>query len=190
MRLYTFQSLEVLGKIATDKSYFPSWEKCAWNDETGFMEAYAWMMEQYNIRKKQEFSCPPVFWYTNIKDVRRLLGERQDARILITAEVPDKYILLHDFHAWHNVLNNSGMGMTCDDAFWINKDFYTDTTFDKVYSVYKRHIPSKEESWKEIFNLPKRDKWKQDVHAITPFIYDIWIEPKQQNIKTDEFAMT
>lgn len=195
MKLYTFQSLEVLGLIQKNKIYFPEWDNCSCFgppllDE--FANAYAYMMFQYNKRKGHEYSCPPVFWYTDLKQVIEALKRKhEDNNILITANVPDKYILLYNSNDYYAVLGNNGLGTYSSDLHDNDWSETTQKRFDLTYDIYKKNEDARVETWNEIFNITKRDKYKTYIHAITPYICDIWIKPKvitEEN--TSEMCMT
>jgi len=153
-----------------------------------FEYLYHWMMEQYNKRKGHEFSSAPVWWYTDKKEAQRnflredhQLGyEERDstATVLIKAEVPDKWVLLHDSERWYCPLNNASCGWGAHPLFSSNTwtpEF--DVLWDKLHNLYENNQEAKEETWKEIFNISKDGH--QNLHAVTPFIDLYWIEAKK-----------
>lgn len=181
MKLYTFQSLEVLGIIQKYKIYFPEWDKCCcFKDleiQKEFNICYEYMMRQYNKKRGHDYSSPPVFWYTELKQAIEVLKREQNT-ILMIAEVPDKLALLYNSDDYYAVLGNSGLGTYSSELYSGDWTETTQNRFDLVYDIYKKNPLAREETWNEIFNVTKRDKYKNIIHAITPYIIDTWIKPK------------
>jgi hypothetical protein len=182
LRLYTIQSLEVLESLTIYGIYTPDFNKCGMLEgDKSFERPYRWLMEQYNTIKKNEFSSAAVWWQTDIKEVLRCFKHQQKQgtnQILLMADVDDKDILLLDDDLWC-----TGPFMNCSLGFrglclymsnnWTTKD---EELFDKLYDRYDANQKSKEETWKQVFNITKSTEM---IHAITPFIIREWITPKK-----------
>jgi hypothetical protein len=180
MRLYTIQSLEVLEILTSYSIYFPSFEHCGMlQGDNSFERPYKWLMEQYNILKKNEFSSAAVWWQTDIKEVLKCFKRQQKQgtnQILLMANVDNKDILLLDDELWcigpfmNCSLGFRGSHLSMSDD-WTSKD---EELFDKIHNVYDTNEKAKEETWKQIFKVNKHTEM---IHAITPFIMASWIKP-------------
>ena len=182
MLLYTIQSLEVVRLLKQYSIYYAEFEKASYLQDEGmdaFENAYHWMMAQYNQRKGHDFSSAPVWWYTDIKEAQRTFLRLPLGSVLFAAEIPDKWILLHDADLWYCPLNDASCGWLGHPLNMSNTwTPEVDALFDQLSSLYDLNQDAKEETWKEIFNLSK-DR-NQTIHAITPFIDLYWVEPKIQ----------
>lgn len=178
MRLYTYQSFEVVSQLWQDKVYRPSWDRCVWlvdpDTRPCWEPAYRWLVEQYNQRRPQFATPDPlVWWYTDINQARReLYHDYQNC--LFGADVPDERILLQDADLWYNCLGSNAM-------FNISVEKDCDT-FDRWWEAYKKpeNREAMEETWKHVFHLPRRDRHNQTVHAITDCIRLEWVENKSR----------
>jgi hypothetical protein len=178
MRLYTFQSLEVISQLWTDKVFRPSWDRCVWlcDDEPTrmtFEPPYRWMVEQYRLRRPRFANGDPlVWWFTDIDEARKGLVHEPNTA-LISADVPDERILLHNADDWYYVL-----GHTPYPNLVANEEDLPYEDFDRWWNIYKKpeNRLAIQETWNHIFHLPKRDRYQQTIHAVTDCIYLEWVE--------------
>lgn len=176
MRLYTYQTLDVISQLWMDKQYRPSWDRCVWLqdpiDKSYFEPPYRWLVAQYSERRTPT-QDPLVWWYTTLKDARRALQDER-GQALIGAEVPDEHILLHDFDLWHNCLGHNATLNICADEAAEKGDW---ERFDRWWDVYLKseNREAMKETWKHAFHLPKRDRHRRTVHAVTDCIRLEWV---------------
>lgn len=182
MRLYTYQSLSTIAYICKYQIYFADYNKGFYttdeSDRNHFKPLYQWMMSQYNKRRNNEFSSAPVWWYTDRKEAVSKFSRYPVGSILFSADVPEKFILLHDADLWeegplgyyHLGFRGHPMLLTND---WEGTNY--ETLSDNLYEAYKNNRLAAEETWNEIFNIRRKDSIKQRIHAITPFIAIEWL---------------
>lgn len=183
MRLYSIQSIEVVAYLHKYKTYFPTLEKSVLlqdeSDRISFLPGYSWMIKQYNDKKNNDFSSQPVWWYTNLKQITKQVRHLSTNEVIITAEVPEKEILLYDADLWEEgpfmrcYLGWGGCTKMLSDTW----DEETDALFDSIYDLYKKNKSAMEETWKEIFNIRKSDG-TQRIHAVTSCIELYWMLSK------------
>jgi Domain of unknown function (DUF3841) len=185
MRLYSYQSLEVLSIIHQEGIYMPSWDLINYKSTdsqnfSGFEEGYHWMLEEYNTRKGTTFTGPPVFWYTKLEQVKRVMNVVKPGECLITAEVPYDIPLLSEFSLWHHVLNGSAIILN-DDWWWHSSDHLA--RVDEHYDLMFKHRaiagvtqPWVKETWKHIFHLPRCQTEALEIHAVTGCIKKEWLQ--------------
>lgn len=188
MRLYSYQSLEVCGLIYTQGVYVPDWARIYFKSEhnwgDGFEHAYLWMIEQYNTRKGTNYQTPPVFWYTDLDQVKSVMG---DIGTLLSAEVPDDEVLLHNFDSWNEPINHFPITMTEDPWWWDDgpREILAEKHMDLCF---KNHIKDKliqpwvHETWKHIFQIPRCKKADMTIHAITGCIKKEWLKPEFEHL--------
>ena len=190
MRLYTSQSLEVVEILMRDGIYKPSFEKCGMIEISLEIERpYRWLMEQYNIIKKNEFSSAAVWWQTSLKEALKCFKNSatvETNQTLLVANVDDRDVLLLDRDLW-----SEGPFSVCPlwfrgHSLYMSNDWNDqyEELFNKLWLLKDKNIPAMEETWKHIFKLTKQTKM---IHAITPFIYKSWIIPRKKLENQDEF---
>jgi hypothetical protein len=178
MRLYTYQSPEVISQLWRDRQYRPSWDRCVWlTGDIGtfccFNPAYRWLVEQYSKRRPRFATEDPlVWWYTHIDQARKELHHERGL-CLFGAEVPDERILLHDADAWYAVLGNYPYNHTQPTY-----DILSYEELDRREDLYRKpeNDAAKRVTWENIFHLPRRDRQKQTIHAVTDCILLEWLE--------------
>lgn len=188
MHLFTVQSLEVVSILKRDTLYYADYDKSYWvNQEddiqrSNFKFAYMWLMDQYNQRKKHDYSCAPVWWYTSLKELKRQMRYVPTTDVILQAEVPDKIVLLYDADQWEEGpfstyhLGWQGHFMHSKMDWGKDNDRF-EQLFDKLYDIYRANPEVAIATWPEIFNIRKSDG-TQRLHAITPYIDLTWCEPK------------
>jgi len=151
MKLWTIRNpkevsiLQKTGVLTTDKTYI----------EQDFISAYNWMSMKLNSIDKKPSHCNYPIWAWKCYDKSRFC--KPDLRLrwgtkakeelyLIELEIPDKKVLLSEYHLWHSVLDNNYIAYNEDDELLFEKN---DTSF------YYEKI---EKSWEHIFNWGKLDK--------------------------------
>ena len=183
MRLYSFQDSKVIALVHEQGIYTPDWEqinfksKEAWGD--GFENAYLWLIDQYNERKGTNYFNPPVFWYTDLKQIQGVLKHepKSSGEVLLFADVPDSEVLLHNFHMWGDVINH--FPITLQDDWLCNQ--FPDLADKHLDACFEGRIKDKEvqlwvkETWKHIFHIPRCKKDSFDVHAVTGCIKKEWL---------------
>lgn len=185
MRLYSIQTLDVIVTLKKESIYFPDFDKCVWLNDPEDNEitkkdwrlAFEWMTDQYNKRKGHDFSSAPVWWYTQLKELKKNLCYVKPYEVIIQADVPDRLVMLHDADAWSDgpfsgwALGWKGHGMYTKND-WTGTNYAE--LFDRLYDLYKNNPESTIETWNEVFNITKTGN--QRIHATTPFIDLSWIE--------------
>lgn len=164
MRLYTVQPLEVLdilqskGCFSCDSSLSEG-GKCK-----EFRRAYNWIgteMDKRKISHPERIELPLWAWHT--RDWKRNadisynnyeLGNTGEKYACIEFEIPDDQVLLSDYNAWHNVLNNT---------------WYEDSTNEEEFEAMQTWFDSQDdetrrkltvESWQKVFDVsPLKSNW-------------------------------
>lgn len=174
MRLYTIQHPHVIVECMRRKKYVAKWGTIM---EPDWRFAYEWMIKEYNRINKTEYTLPFVFYYTDIKHALSAFKRECffNGGCLIKCDVPDDLVLLHDFDLWHSVLGNYQI-----DGNSFNERILSDKLWDEHWELFHKRADlltqaSKEETWKHVFKLTKRDKYKTTVHAVTPYLKSEWI---------------
>jgi hypothetical protein len=176
MQLFTVQPLEVLEILIKTDMYVPDFDKCYFLQDSGdrlaFERPYHWLTEQYNIKKRTNFSTPQVWWYTSAKEAKSAFDNYRQRHLLIKAEVPDNYILKHDADLWE-----MGPFMGVPLGYIMLDEYYKDDNhFDELWLAYKRNNIAMEETWKEIFTIERSRSVHQRLHATTPYIKIDWLK--------------
>ncbi len=192
MRLYTIQSLDVIEILTKYDIYKPSWDKCIylesdWEREA-FERPYRWIVEQYNRIKKNEVSNPLVWWYTDIEEATQSFKHRQTTeQLLISADVDDKDVLLHDADLWEfGPFCNRPLGsISCEENY--ETFFKNINNWDNRYGAYQNNQAAVEETWKEAFVIQKSSCEKQRIHGLTSCIFKSYIKPRKPIENQEEF---
>ena len=192
MLLYTVQSMDVISILNKDSIYFAEFEKSDFFKDTvikaSVEEAYFFMLEEYNRRKRHDFSGCPVWWYTSQKELSENYKYTKTDEVVIKAEVPDKHVLLYDADAYEegpfcsNFLGWRGHKMF-ETNTWENTNY--GEVFDKLYDLYSKDKSSTRETWKNIFNISRSNPPKR-IHAITPYIDLYWLKRKHVSQSQEE----
>jgi hypothetical protein len=196
MRLYSYQSIEVIATLHRDSVYYADINKCKWlNDPTdpeitrsNLRLAWEWLMAQYNKRKKHDYSSAPVWWYTSLKELQGNMKYAKSGEVLITADVPDSVILLYDADLWEEgPFSTCGLGwrghLIHTSIDWKDNEKRFDAMLTIIWDAYKRSPWTMIETWSEIFNI-RRSDGTQRIHAITPYIDVKWMIPTPINSTT------
>lgn len=147
MRLWSFQSLDIVEKLQNNIPYVCDFKKSPFKDEEQFVEAYSWLIEKLSKRivKPDHIDYPVWAWYSyngaNKKPDLRTYQAYNDSALL-ELEIDDSRIVLTDFVIWHDVLNNV-KSMT--DEEW-------EISFENNIKYSQKEI---EESWDRIFHIDK-----------------------------------
>lgn len=181
MLLYTLQSLKVAEILSRDDIYIPSWDKvnCFDDHQDKFEFAYRFILEQYNLKKNTSYTNPLVWWFTTYEQIRECIAineQRSDwSDIIITAKVPDHYIMFHNLEDWYSVLGNYSNchHLLPDDTLTYKQE----EIFERIWKLYRKeeNYLAMRETWKHIFHYRKGDLQKNILHANTPFIKKAWI---------------
>lgn len=200
MRLYSYQSIEVIATLHKDSIYYADYDKSFWlNQEddhpaqrANWRTAFEWLMYQYNKRKNHDWSSAPVWWYTSLEELQENMKYAKTDEILITAEVPDKIVMLIDADAWSDgpfsthYLGWRGHFMYTQSDWKGNEEKF-DKLFNKLWDIYKKNPEAMIETWAEVFNI-RRSDGTQRIHAITPYIDLRWMVPKP-SISSSSYEM-
>lgn len=92
---------------------------------------------------------------------------------LFGAEVPDERVLLYDSDMWYAVLARSAYRIRA----WENQDTPWEVV-DRLDDVYRKpeNAQATQDTWTNIFHLPRRDLHRLEVHAVTDCIHLKWVE--------------
>jgi hypothetical protein len=170
MRLYTIQPLSVYVQLMNDAVYRaqPRRDPEHWlNDEHGPLRAYEWLSEQMQQRGLER-PAPDIYplwawyhWYgakrarPDLRCSQLKSWAEKERHVMLTLEVPESEVLLHDYDAWHCALN-----------YWYFGKSREKSAFDRrckaVGQSYYHEQPLKDaaldkelvQSWEKIFDLP------------------------------------
>lgn len=165
LKLFTIQRPDVLYKIMQNGYYRTDMSKT----DSFFSEHYGFMIEQMIDRCiefpkgfSDPFKNPPVWaWYiydgeNKVPDNLETcgVGVEGEEYVCIEFEIEEDDVLLSDFDAWHNVLNNS----------WYEGSL-SEPEYNTLHEWYDR-LPGKEKeilktiSWERIFDIEKfKNEW-------------------------------
>ena len=182
MRLWTIQPIEVWEEL-NKKGYFicnPIKANYISDKEWNFKEAYDWLVGQmeYRIgRRPNGVSYPIWAWHTRDwqhkkPDLRNIgLGNKGEKSVCIEIEIPDNEVLLHDYDAWHYVLNNWWYDGSFSERDWEKKHNW----FDKLSNEEKEILTKK--SWERIFDVsPFKNDWFQKGRYIQATFWVLYLK--------------
>ena len=181
MRLWTVQPAEVW-EILKEQGYFiceP--EKSDYlSTEWGFKKSYDWLVNQMDMRigkRPKGVSYPIWAWHTRDwqhkkPDLRNIgLGNKGEKSVCIEIEIPDNEVLLHDYDAWHYVLNNWWYDGSFSERDWEKKHNW----FDKLSNEEKEILTKK--SWERIFDVsPFKNDWFQKGRYIQATFWVLYLK--------------
>ena len=185
MKLWTIQPPEVLniinktGEFACDPSLSENY--------VDFKNAYEWITHKMNEKNVVCIGTKPTLplwawhtydWKNSCPDLD-LVGRTDRPNLCIEFEMPDNQVLLSDFTAWHDVLNNwySDNGMS--EAEWLENQ----TAYAKLSPAEKEQ--TKIESWNKVFDIsPFENKWITRGRFVQA---TFWKLTKDMIISTEEF---
>jgi hypothetical protein len=181
MRLWTVQPAEVW-EILKEQGYFiceP--EKSDYlSTEWGFKKSYDWLVSQMDMRigkRPKGVSYPIWAWHTRDwqhkkPDLRNIgLGNKGEKSVCIEIEIPDNEVLLHDYDAWHYVLNNWWYDGSFSERDWEKKHNW----FDKLSNEEKEILTKK--SWERIFDVsPFKNDWFQKGRYIQATFWVLYLK--------------
>ena len=143
MRLWTIRNpkevsiLQKNGVLTTDKTYI----------EQDFISAYNWMSMKLNSIDKKPSHCNYPIWAWKCYDKSRFC--KPDLRLrwgtkakeelyLIELEIPDKKVLLSEYHLWHSVLDNNYIAYSEDDELLckLDKSWHGESLGDSIQAVF------------------------------------------------------
>lgn len=168
MRLWTVQPEEVYKQLLQNGSLKAEVSKSECLEGGNckcFVDAYKWLIEQMEKRgynKPKGYEIPWWAWYRlNGKneitsEIETLCTPRKKFKLL-ELEVPDKYVLLSDYDAWHYVLNKWWYDdSTCDEEWEKNRDWFDALPYSEQERLEK-------ESWQKIFDIRIREsEWNSN----------------------------
>lgn len=177
MLLWTIQPEEIWNIILKEGVYRCDPEKCEFLQEREekldpkFTPAYSWLADQMDKRvgKRPEGVQFPVWaWYQyNCKrkpDLRRERWENGydgERFACIELEIPDKLVLLSDFHMWHFVLNRWPISDTEEESNRLDS-FLDNVEQDKAEAFLRQN-------WERVFDItPFKNEWTsrgEDIQA-------------------------
>ena len=189
MRIWTIQPLEVLDIINETGRFICDKSKSTYGDDEQFQKAYKWMIgtmiHDRNITKPDDVELPIWGWYVwNWKhkkpDFRMIgLGRPGIKYVCIELELDEDKVLLSDFDAWHNVLN---------DRF--NNPATTEKDYERREKRFDNLRPNlqyltKIMSWDNIFNiLPFKNNFCSNGQYVQATFWEI---RKENIISVKEF---
>lgn len=165
MKLWTVQSEEVYKQLLKNGSLRAEISKsdCLEGGNCKeFIDAYKWMIEQ--MKKKgytKPDGCETPWWaWYRLNGENKITSEIENLCTpgkkfkLIELEVPDKYVLLSDYDAWHYVLNKWWYDdSTCEEEWEKNRDW-----FDTLPYIERERL--EKESWQKIFDIGiRKSEW-------------------------------
>lgn len=128
-----YYTIQTLGKWeeAKKKGYLKGDGRYAWRS---FLNPYHWMIQQMNKRIKHDNSFPIWVWLEK-PDMREEKCIKKDI-VRLTIKLDDAKVLVSDFLAWHNVLNNGYCSLSEEED-----------------DMFQEQNKPKEETWERIFDL-------------------------------------
>lgn len=160
MRLWTIQPPEVLDTMNETGEFVCNPHLSEnYND---FKNAYAWLIAKMNEKNIVCIGNKPALplwawhtydWKNSCPDLD-IVGRTDMPNICIEFEIPDNQVLLSDFTAWHDVLNN-----------WYSDDSTSETEWQKNQTKYTELLPDEKEqikikSWDKVFDVsPFKNEW-------------------------------
>lgn len=190
--IYTCQSLDVIGILASEKIYYADIEKADCfspkdpEDRFGvhFHEEYKcrlrWLMSQFNSRRNHDFSSAPI-WWTPYRERAAHIMFNDSCKVMIKArkkDIPADMLLPFRRGCWDQILASKKFSWLGFEAApflgspWITQD----DIWDKIANAYEKKEEAILETWNEAFNITKQE---QDIEYMTPFIDYYWINPKE-----------
>lgn len=151
MRLWSFQTTEMVEKLRDGKTLFCNPMFSTFFEDREFLRSYSWIVEQMENRvPKPEDAVWPIWaWHTQHglqkkPDRRRyMFRDYSDKDSIVEFEIPESEVLLSDFDDWHNVLNNFPILSEREFEEWTPRD-------SEGYPIVSEEF--KTESWKKIFH--------------------------------------
>lgn len=165
MKLWTVQTEEVYEQLLKNGSLRAEISKsdCLEGGNCKeFIDAYKWMIEQMKEKgytKPDGYETPWWAWY-RLNGENKITSEIENLCApgkkfkLLELEVPDKYVLLSDYDAWHYVLNKWWYDdSTCEEEWEKNRDW-----FDTLPYIERERL--EKESWQKIFDIGiRKSEW-------------------------------
>ena len=185
MRLWTIQPPEVLdiinktGEFICEKPLSESYEE--------FKDAYEWIVSKMNekniVCNGTKPALPIWAWHTydweNKCPDLDYVGRTDMPNICIELEIPDNQVLLSDYTAFHNVLNNWYFDDGMSEAEWSEKQ----TAYTKLSPIEKECLKVK--SWDRVFDVsPFENEWVTRGRFVQA---TFWKLTKDMIISTKEF---
>ena len=165
MRLWTVQTDEVykqLLKNGSIKAEISKSDCLEGGNCKEFVDAYKWMIEQMEKKGYTRLDgCETPWWaWYRLNGENKITSEIENLCTpgkkfkLIELEVPDKYVLLSDYDAWHYVLNKWWYDdSTCEEEWEKNRDW-----FDTLPYIEREQL--EKESWQKIFDIGiRKSEW-------------------------------
>lgn len=176
MLLWTIQhreAYEVLlekGYLRADDKYLP--------DGDCFARSYRWMSEQMQKRLSvapHGVTYPVWAWYQwegkrkrpDMRTHNKGYGAKGTPIVLLTVDVPEKFVLLSDFDYWHFVLNDMPL------------------RFDENGEIEECPETEKQDSWEKIFDFTYRYPGDEDMPLSTQAT--LWEITKEWVLKAEHF---
>ena len=189
---YSLQTLDVIAELYSYEIYRPKWECCEMLlTMSDVAEGYIWIVNEYNRIKQTDYFGPLVWWNTDYQEAldsfKRVSKYRTDIA-LITANIPEKYVLLHDADLWEEgPLCGWPLGFRASNSYcnneWTAKE---DKFFNDSNAAYEKNRRAAAETWRECLIITKNTA---RIHALTPFIDKTWFIKKMPNIEASENPM-
>ena len=111
-------------------------------------------------------------WQHKKPDLRNIgLGNKGEKSVCIEIEIPDNEVLLHDYDAWHYVLNNWWYDGSFSERDWEKKHNW----FDKLSNEEKEILTKK--SWERIFDVSSfKNDWFQKGRYIQATFWVLYLK--------------
>jgi hypothetical protein len=181
MRLWTVQPVEVWEILKKQGYFICEPEKSDYlSSDWGFKKSYDWLVNQMDMRvgkRPNGVSYPIWAWHTRDwkhkkPDLRNIgLGNKGEKSVCIEIEIPDNEVLLHDYDAWHYVLNNWWYDGSFSERDWEKKHNW----FDKLSNEEKEILTKK--SWERIFDVsPFKNDWFQKGRYIQATFWVLYLK--------------
>ena len=173
MKIYTVQPIDVLIKVINHGILYSDPITYGGDPEIDFfLKAYKWLIPQMHKRipsnhipentypwwgwyRYSETTPKPKFSHANYRNSPETIS-------ILSLDIPDNYVLLSDYDAWHHVLNDAYLGFDYEEKAFID-DLCRNCGLDKKkfkylinsnqldsYPEYKERF---RETWERIFDL-------------------------------------
>ncbi len=180
MKLWTVQPISVLERLEQNQVYRCDESLCGWNDTEEHLQAHQWMARQL----EQRVSAPPEgvkfplwAWHTTYgkheaPDFRKSMFRRyEDQRVCIELDIPDDKVLLSDYDAWQEVLNDEYID------FALSEEDYRLERANYESLMPEEQLEVKVKSWERAFGiLPYRNNWRRIGFFVQACFWEIKLE--------------
>jgi len=180
MKLYSVQDvkgyIDMMNAFKQGKDYVFTLENKICDED--FLSAYKWlrgkMIKKLSLLKLPDEGWLPIWFWKDFGGNKYDASELCKGNILLEVDIPDKYVLLSDFDAWHYVLNHFYLPSSLDEKTFLKED----DKIDKMNEACKENAIIN--SWDRIFDISKRSgemgTFGVFIQATVPFLKETWIK--------------